>query len=224
MDVRRRGDCEERRGVKSSLEALEVEPCGLDRRLGVPRRLATAQCPRPEEPVDDTLKRPEEGMPRSDVLPEAKLSAGPEDAPELLEDHMRVGDAAENAHDDDGVEGSVVGGKPLGDAVDDLDPNYCVSRRLSRKFPRCGIGLDREQCRDLRRVVLERTTVPRADLEHAPLEAGKEPPAQLARAGIGPPLLAPLEEASETALLRPVERRAGGLGLRHGRIDGSSAS
>ena len=29
---------------------------------------------------------------------------------------------------------------------------------------------------------------------------------------------APLEEARETALLRPVERRAGGLGRRHGRM------
>ena len=104
MDVRSRGDREERRGVKASLEALEVEPGGLDRRLGVPRRLATAQCPRPEEPVDDALKRPEEHMPRTDVLPEAELSAGPEDAPELLEDDVRVGDAAEDAHDDDGVE------------------------------------------------------------------------------------------------------------------------
>ena len=32
---------------------------------------------RPEEPVEDALKRPEEHMPRSDVLPEAELSARP---------------------------------------------------------------------------------------------------------------------------------------------------
>ena len=93
---------------------------------------------------------------------------------------------------------------------------------LGGGFPRRGIGLDREQRRDLRRIVLEGSAVTRADLEHAPLEAGKEPAAQLARAGIGPPLLAPLEEARETALLRPVERRTGWLRRRHGRIDGSS--
>ena len=34
------------------------------------------QRPRPEEPVDAALKRPEKEMPRADVLPEAKLSAG----------------------------------------------------------------------------------------------------------------------------------------------------
>jgi hypothetical protein len=152
------------------------------------------------------------------VLPEAQLSAFPEHAPELLEDDARVGDAAENAHDDDGVEGSILGGQPLGEAVDDLDWNHCVARQLSGGFPRRRIGLDREQRRDLRRIVLEGSPVTRADLEHAPLEACKEPPAQLARSGIGPLLLAPLEEARETALLRPVERRAGGLGRRHGRM------
>src|SRR5829696_4236170 len=110
VDVRRRGDREERRGVKAALEALEAEPGSLNRRVGVPGRLAAPEGLRPEEPVEDALERPEQHVPRADVLPEAELSAFPQHPPELLEDDARVGDAAEDAHDDDGVEGSVVGG------------------------------------------------------------------------------------------------------------------
>ena len=71
----------EGRGVEAPLERLDLETGGLDRGLGVARRLAAAEGTRPEEPVGRTLEAAEENVAGADVLPESELSARREDPP-----------------------------------------------------------------------------------------------------------------------------------------------
>ena len=67
--------------MKAVVERDELEPGCADDALGVASRLAATERLRPEERVGRALESMEEGVPRTDVLPEAELSAVREDAP-----------------------------------------------------------------------------------------------------------------------------------------------
>ena len=107
--------------MEPALDGDDPKACCADRSLGVPRRLAAAEGARPEERVHGALHRAERGVRRADVLPEAELTAGCQHTAQLVERAGGVRHRAEDAGDDGGVEGPVLGRKGLGDTVDDLD-------------------------------------------------------------------------------------------------------
>src|SRR5215204_3152929 len=94
--------------MKAAVEPFDLKPRGLDCRFGVSRRLAPTERTGPEERVERVLDQPERRVLRANVLPEAKLTAGQEDSPQLGERGGRVGDAAENPHHNGGVERTVI--------------------------------------------------------------------------------------------------------------------
>ena len=145
-------------------------------------------------------------MGRADVLPEAELAAWHEHTAQLAHSGAGIADAAEEAHDDGGVEGSVLHRQSLGDAVHNLDCDRRRASPLGGARPRRRVGLDCEHARHVHRVVLERASVAGADLDHAPAEPCEQPPAKLMRHGVRATLLTTLQEAGETRLLGAVER------------------
>ncbi len=207
QDVGRGRDGEERRRLKAALDPVELEAGLADRRLGVARRPAAAERPRPEERVDGVLHRPERCVRRPDVLVHAKLAAGGEDAPDLPERVGRVRDAAQHPDGDDGVVRAVRGRQPLGEPLGDLDRHRSLHRPLSGRDTGRRVGLDRQHGLDLRPVVLERTPLAAADLDHPPAEPTQEPPPKRRGALVGVALLTPLEQPREPRLPGAVERR-----------------
>ena len=93
--------------MEAALERHDLESRRSDRGRGVPRRLAAAECPRPEERVGGALQPSEHGVPRANVLPEAELTARFQDAPQFAERGGGVADAAENPHQHRRVERAV---------------------------------------------------------------------------------------------------------------------
>lgn len=192
--------------MKAVVERDELEPGCADDALGVASRLAATERLRPEERVGSALESMEEDVPRPDVLPEAELSAGSKDTPQLLKRCGRVGNAAEDPHQDRGIERSVLRGKHLREALDDLDRHARTSGPFFR-FSACGrVGLDGEDAVHGRRIELERAPVTRADLDHPAAQPSEQPPPQLAGDEVGSALLAALEIPREARLLRSVER------------------
>jgi len=104
-------------------------------------------------------------------------------------------------------------------SVDHVDRNSGAARALRRSRPGGAVGLDGEHALHVRPVVLERASVPVAELEHPPLEPGEQSPPKLARHRIRTALLSPLEVPREARLLRPVERRLVRHGLRPAVLD-----
>jgi hypothetical protein len=175
------------------VERDQLKARGTDRRLGITSRPAPSERARPEERVDGALHASEENMFGPNVLPEAELTAGREDAPQLGERGGRLGHAAEEPHHDRGVVGSVGSRERLGDALDHLDRDRRAPRSFRSLRPRRRIGLDGQHLGHRRRVVLERAPVAGADVDHAPAQPGQQPAPELDRAGIGPARLPPLE-------------------------------
>ena len=101
------------------VEGDELEPGCADGALGVAGGLAAAERLRPEERVGRALEPVEEGVARPDVLPEAELSAGHQDTPQLPQRRGRVGDAAEDPSPATSNDPSSA--KRLREAFDDLD-------------------------------------------------------------------------------------------------------
>jgi DNA-binding response OmpR family regulator len=210
--------------VEAAVEPLDAEAGVSDGGFGVARRLAAAKRSCPEQGVDCPLDRSERRIAGTNVLPEAKLTAGNEHAPKLSQRGGRVGNAAKNTHDDGGVEGAVVRRQRLGIPVDDHDRNRCGFRPLGGGCSGRRIGLDGKDTLDLRRVVLEGAAVAGADLDHLPVEPAKRLPTELAVDEVGLAGLPALEVAREARLLRAVERRS--LSRRHSnylaRLSGSA--
>ena len=195
--------------MEAALELLDPKGCVANRSLRVPRRLAAPQRPRPEERVERALTRAEGGIRGADVLPKAKLTAGDEDSPQLTKRGGRIGDAAENAHENRGVERPGLRRQRLGDAIDDLDWYRRRLCPLSGGSPRRRIRLDGQHLLDVRRVELERAPVAGADLDYPPTQSGERFPTELARGQIGATQLSLLEIPREARLLRAVEGRFG---------------
>jgi hypothetical protein len=145
-------------------------------------------------------------MGRADVLPEAELAAGHEDSAELAHGGAGIPNAAQEAHDDGGVEGSVLHRQSLGDTAHDLDRDRGRPRPLGGARPRRRVGLDCEHARHLHRVMLERASVAGADLDHTPAEPREQPAPELTGHEVRATLLTALEEAREARLLRAVQR------------------
>ena len=154
--------------MKAVVELLEAESGCRDRGFRVTGRLAAAQRSGPEEPVDRTLNDAEGGVGRADVLEEAKLPVRPEHPTKLVQGCLRVRDAAEKPHHDRGVEGALLSRKRRGVAVGDVDLDVRRLGPLARRLARGGIRLDRQHPLHLGRVVLERSTVTGANVDHAP--------------------------------------------------------
>jgi hypothetical protein len=146
------------------------------------------------------------------VLPETELAAGLDDTLHLTECDGRVGHAAEEAHHDRGVEGSVGSRKRLGDALDDLDRHDRAFRPLSSLRAGIRIGLDGQDAGHGRRVVLKRAPVAGPDVDHAPAQAREQAAPELDAAGIRPARFPALQIPGEQRLLRPVQRWSGRAG------------
>jgi hypothetical protein len=196
--------------VKAAIERRDLEPCPFYLRFRVARCLAASERTRPEEGIEGALEHSEGRIAGADVLPEAELTARYEHSPQLSKRCRGVGHGAKHSHDDGGVECSVLRRQRLGDTGHDVDGNLSRFGSLRRGLPRCGIRLNRDQTVDLRRVVLERATVARADLDHPSLHSREQPPAEVVMDEIGVAQLALLEVAREARLLRTVEGRIGG--------------
>ncbi len=177
----------------------------VDRSLGIARRFAAAERACPEQRIARALEHLERAIAGANVFPEAELTAGHEHSVELSKRSVRVGHATEKPHDDGSVEGAVLrrqsGGIPIHDV--DRDPR-CVGAPC-RGHPSRGIGLDGQQTFDFRRVVLERAAVATADLDHPSAQSVEHLATELARNGVGPAQLTPLEVPREARLLLPVE-------------------
>ena len=93
--------------MEASLERHDLESRRSNGGHGVPRRLATAECLRPEERVGGVLQCSKRGVPRADVLPEAELTTRFQHTSQFMERSGRVADTAEDAHQNSSVERTV---------------------------------------------------------------------------------------------------------------------
>jgi hypothetical protein len=191
--------------MKTAGKRFEAKPGGFDCCFGIAGRLAAAERTRPEEGVERPLEPAERRVGGANVLPEAELAAGDQHSAELPKRGGGVGHATEEPHDDSGIERAVFRRQSGGIALHDVDRNPRRVCTLCRGGTGRGIRLDGQHVLDFRRVVLERAAVPAADLDHPPAQSGEHPPTKLARDGIGPAQLTPLEVPGETRLLRAVE-------------------
>ena len=105
-----------------------------------------------------------------DVLVEAQLAPGPDDAPQLVERGGLVRDGAEHERCHPGVEPVVVSRERVGDAGDDGHPHGRLGRRLLGAIAEVGLGLEGDDLGDRRGVVAEVQTVAGADLDDAAAE------------------------------------------------------
>ena len=74
------------------------------------------------------------------MLVEAQLAARAQHAPQLGERMRLVGHRAQDETRDGGVERRIVGGQPVGDAVEDLDPNVARAAAARARSRRYGSG------------------------------------------------------------------------------------
>ena len=108
----------------------------------------------------------------ADVLVHAQLAAGGEDARGSRRSASAGSGTLHSTQiGDDGVERAVRGRQPLGEPLDDLDRHRRLARPFSGGDAGRRVGLDREHGLDLRPVVLERTPLAAADLDHPPAAA-----------------------------------------------------
>src|SRR4029453_17456398 len=111
----------------------------------------------------------------ADVLVEAQLAAGPDDAPQLGERSGLVEDRAEHERGDASVETGVPDRETLGGAVDNGDLDRHLGRRLASTVAQKPLGLDRDDLAHRLRIEREVEAVAGADLDHAAAEAGQRP-------------------------------------------------
>jgi hypothetical protein len=144
---------------------------------------------------------------RRDVLVEAQLAARADHARQLAQRARRIGHAAQHPGHYATVHRRVVGGQPVGEAVDDAHRDRGAACSVLRHRAQMGLGLDGEQLGDGGGVVGEAHAAAGADLDHAPAQIGQQPAAVL---GAAAALLEP-GGASEQA----GEDRAAGDGRCH---------
>jgi hypothetical protein len=191
--------------VETTVQLDDLKARIADRSLGIPRRFASAERTRPEEGIARALEHLERAVVGANVFPEVELTAGHKHSVELSKRSGGVGHAAEEPHDDGGIESAVFRRQSGGIAVQDVDRNPRRVCTLCCGRPGRGIRLDGQHMLDLRRVVLERAAVAAADLDHPPAQSGERLPTEVARNGVGPAHLSPLEVAREARLLGPVK-------------------
>jgi hypothetical protein len=191
--------------VETTVQLDDLKARIVDRSLGIARRFAAAERTRPEEGIEPALEHLKRAVVGPNVFPEADLTAGHKHSVELSKRSGRVRHATEKPHDNGSVEGAVLrrqsGGIPIHDV--DRDPSRVGAPCGGR--PGRGIRLDGQQTFDFRRVVLERAAVATADLDHPSAQSVEHLATELARNGVGPAQLSPLEVSREARLLRPVE-------------------
>jgi hypothetical protein len=191
--------------VETTVQLDDLKARIADRSLGIPRRFASAERARPEEGIARALEHEERAVFGANVFPEAELTAGNQHSADLSKRGGGVGHTAEEAHDDGGVEGVVLRREGGGIAVHDVDRNPRRVCTLRGGRPGRGIRLNGQHMLNLRRVVLERAAVAAADLDRPPAQPGERLTTELARDGVRPAQLSPLEVLREARLLRPVE-------------------
>jgi hypothetical protein len=191
--------------VETTVQLDDLKARIADRSLSIPRRFASAERARPEEGIARALKHLERAVVGANVFPEAELTARHKHSVELSKRSGRTRHATEKPHDNGGVKGAVLRRQSGCIAIHDVDRD---SRRVSAPCggrPGRGIRLDAQQTFDFRRVVLEGAAVATADLDHPPAQSGERLATELARDGVWPAQLSPLEVLREARLLRPVE-------------------
>ena len=117
------------------------------------------------EPVQASLHAGGCAVARDDMLVEAQLAPGPDDAPQLVEGGGLVRDGAEHERCHAGVERVVVGRERVGYAGDDGHRRGRLGGRLLGAIAEVGLGLEGDDLGDRRGVVAEVQTVAGADLD-----------------------------------------------------------
>ena len=130
---------------------------GFGRR--VPRRLAAAERPGPEDRVGRALSSGNTGLSGRTCSREAKLTTTSQHTPELAEGRCRVVDAAQNPHQHRRIERAVLRRQLLGGALDDVYRD-CGAALAGRRRAYRAVGLDGEQALNTRRVVLDERPSP----------------------------------------------------------------
>jgi len=108
-NVRRGRQREARVGEAKPVEPFDHESGVPDCRGGVPAGVTTTADGGPDGGVEHPLDSCQRRRVGSDVLEEAQLPAGPDDAVHLAERRLLVSDRAQHERDDGGIEGRVVG-------------------------------------------------------------------------------------------------------------------
>jgi hypothetical protein len=169
-DVRRDGSRDEAGHETESSFRDDVEAGTFDRREGVAAGVTASAAEGPED-VDGALQARKTRRLGANVFVEAQLAAGSDDAAELGEGTVLVGDGAEDERRDAGVEHCIASWKCVGDTVDDFDREVDSSRGSRRELAQERFGFDREDMFDGVRVVREVKAVAGADFDHAAREA-----------------------------------------------------
>ena len=117
-----------------------------------------------------------------DVLIEAQLAARSDDAVELGQSAILVGDRAEHEARNRGVDALGVERQFVGDAREDPDRHRRDCGCFRRGRPQGRLRLDRDHVNDRGRVVGEVEALPGAELEHRPAKAFQESASVLGRA------------------------------------------
>jgi hypothetical protein len=164
-----------------AIAAFDREAGRFDEPVGLAREVAAAGQVRPDGGVGSPLKRPQRGARRGDMLEEAQLSAGPQDAVNLRERCGHVGDRAEHERRDGGVERRGGERQFLGDGIHDRHRHGRIARGALRELAQMPLGLDGDHLGDGRRVVREVAPVPGAHLEHLPGEPVEQPATSLSQ-------------------------------------------
>ena len=118
---------------------------------------------------------------RDDVLVEAQLTAGADNAKHLRERLLLVGHAAEHQRGDTGIEGPILARKTITDSIDHGHRDRRVCRCLLSTFAQIPLGLNRGYLLDSGRVVRKVRAAAGTDLDHPTVQTLKQLAAMASR-------------------------------------------
>jgi hypothetical protein len=180
----RDGGLDARGGEHDAVAGLDAEPGSLDGRAGVAGGVAASGDLRPQSAVVDCLEEQASGLAaRDDVLVEAQLALGAQDAAELAKCFGLIGNAAEDEAHDCRVELAVREGQVLGEARGDRDRHSGFGGLGRCEGSQRRLRLDGDHLGDRGWVVREVRPVAGSDFEDATGEAAQQ---ALAMVGCAP--------------------------------------
>lgn len=142
-----------------TLDSLDTETTVFKRGRGFAPQMAAARDRRPHRRISGPLHGPAKRMLRHDMLIEAKLAAGPNDAVQLRDGLAGVPDRAQHQRGDGSVDAGILERKVLGDSVSHLHRNRRVTGGAGGQTAKIGVGFEGMHHRHRLRVASWRTTV-----------------------------------------------------------------